>query len=368
VLGTDGNFYGTTFDGGLALGSVFKLTPSGSLTGASFGFGNDSFLPQSTVTEGVDGRFYGTTWAGGSFNFGSIYKLSLDGSLTTLYSFGGGSSDGGLPYDQLVQGPDGAFYGTSCGTSPVCGSARPGFGAIFKITSAGVFTLLHTFGGFDGEAPKAGLVLGPDGYFYGTTTMGGIYNKGTVFKMNASGGVTNLENFDGSNGAAPIAPLFLATDGNFYGTTSIGGSTGGGTIFQITPQGTLTTLYNFNGPPADGASSWGGLLQATDGKFYGVTAFGGNHRQGVVYSLDTGLGPFVGLSPRYGTPGRTIGILGYGLTGTAGVSFNGIPAEFTTDSDTFLTVTVPPGATTGPVQVVTPSGTLTSNVNFQVMP
>jgi uncharacterized repeat protein (TIGR03803 family) len=167
------------------------------------------------------------------------------------------------------------------------------------------------------------------------------------------------------DGASPDAGLIQATDGNFYGTTYESAS-GYGTIFTIASNGAMTTLHVFDS--LDGAGSRAALVQGTTGTFYGTTAAGGIDDDGTVFSLDMGLSPFVAFVHNSGKVGKTGGILGQGLTGTTSVSLNGTTVNFTVKSDTFLTATVPDGATTGPVTVTTPSGTLTSNVPFRVLP
>ena len=160
------------------------------------------------------------------------------------------------------------------------------------------------------------------------------------------------------------------TDGNLYGTTYGGGVGcnyfGCGTVFRITPTGVLTTLYSFCQLTncSDGEIPTAGLLQATDGVFYGTTQQGGQNNDGTIFSLNTGLAPFVSFIRNPAKVGQQFGILGYGLTGTTTVSFNGTPANFKAQSDTLLIATVPTGATTGYITVTTPSGTLTSNVPF----
>jgi uncharacterized repeat protein (TIGR03803 family) len=174
---------------------------------------------------------------------------------------------------------------------------------------------------------------------------------------------------------APTASPIQATDGNLYGTTFFGGNLscdsryGCGTVFRIEPTGALTTLHSFCDPPCnDGAWPLAGLIQATDGTFYGAASSGGSMGDGTIFSLSMGLAPFLAFVQDYGKVGQTGGILGQGFTGTTGVSFNGTSATFTVISDTYLTATVPAGATTGYVTVATPSGTLTSNVPFHVIP
>jgi len=152
-------------------------------------------------------------------------------------------------------------------------------------------------------------------------------------------------------------------------------SGGCGTIFKITPSGNLTTLHNFcvqtivDAICIDGDNVVG-LMQATDGNFYGVTNFGGpntNNNYGTVYRLSVGLGPFVALQTAIGREGVTVGILGTNLTGSTGVTFNGTPATFTVNSTgTAITATVPTGATTGTVTVTTPNGVLSSNKRYTV--
>lgn len=163
------------------------------------------------------------------------------------------------------------------------------------------------------------------------------------------------------------------TDGLFYGTTSAGGDlacnapyNGCGTVFSITSAGAMTTLHIFE--LTDGLAPTGGLLQATNGAFYGTTDQGGTYDDGTVFSLDMGLGPFVAFVHAAGRVGKTGGILGQGFTGTTSVSLNGTPASFTVVSDTFIRATVPAGATTGYVTVTTPTGVLISNVPFYVLP
>jgi uncharacterized repeat protein (TIGR03803 family) len=210
-----------------------------------------------------------------------------------------------------------------------------------------------------------GLTLGNDGNFYGVIPYGGTNNSGSLFKITPGGDFSIFYAFTGPDGATPYTPPIVGNDGNFYGVTYHGGS-GWGTIYTITPGGTLTTLHSFD--DTDGGDPYF-LAQHTDGAFYGTTSVGGLYGgdSGTIYSLNTGLNPFVSLLPNFGKPGNTVEFLGQGFTGTTGVSFNGISASsFTVVFDTYLTAVVPSGATTGPVTVTTPGGTLTSNVNFNV--
>jgi uncharacterized repeat protein (TIGR03803 family) len=227
--------------------------------------------------------------------------------------------------------------------------------------------------------PIAKLVQATDGNFYGTTTEGGATCAipgacGTVFKITPAGTLTTLYTFCSKtncpDGYRPYAGLVQATDGNFYGATNAGGPKNLGTVFKITPGGTLTTLHSFDG--TDGAYPAAGLLQATDGNFYGATIEGGaycpSYGCGTVFSLSVGLCPFVSFVRGTAKVGKIVEILGQGFTGTTSVSFNGTPAAFKVKSDTFVKATVPAGSTTGAVTVTTPGGTLTSDVPFRVRP
>ena len=358
ILATDGNFYGTTQTGGANRdGTVFKITPKGALTTLHSFNSRDGANPYAALLQSTDGNFYGTTESGGAHILGTIFKITSAGVLTTLHSFN--STDGSSPEAPLIQSSDGSFYGTTYN------GGTEGCGTVFKMTPTGALTTLHVFGDADGRAITAGLVQAADGNFYGATTLGGVNGYGSVFAMTAAGTVTVLHGFDATDGATPNE-LALGTDGNLYGTTISGGANIDGTIFQVTPQGAFSTLHTFTG--TDGADSFAGLLQATDGKFYGTTRVGGSKNDGTIFRLDTGLGPFIETLPGSGKVGARIKILGTSLTGTTSVSFNGAPAAFTVVSPSQIITTVPSGATTGTVQLTTPSVTLSSNNPFRIIP
>jgi uncharacterized repeat protein (TIGR03803 family) len=378
VLGTDGNFYGTTYAGGANgtnVGTVFKITPSGTLTTLhSFDY-TDGANPYAGLVQATDGNFYGTTSGGGANGLGTVFKITPGGTLRTLYSFAFGA-DGYSPEAGLVQATDGNFYGTT-----FYGGNGGGNGTVFKITPGGTVTALHGFGGFDGDSPAAGLVQATNGNFYGTTSYAGAnclneFECGTVFKITPSGTLTTLYTFcsqtNCTDGYNPLAALVQATDGNFYGTTAYGGDPtcfapyGCGTVFKITPTDTLTTPHSFNG--TDGSAPIAGLMQATNGNLYGTTSGGGANGVGTVFTLSVGLGPFVEALTYSGKVGKTIEFLGQGFTSTTTVSFNGHFASRTVVSGTYLTATVPSGATTGFVTVTTSGGTLKSNKIFRVIP
>jgi len=271
-----------------------------------------------------------------------------------------------------VQGTDGNFYGTT-----VYGGAV-GDGTVFKIGQQGSLTTLFSFdGAAHGSSPYAGLVQGGDGNFYGTTFNGGANTWGTIFEITAAGTLTTLYNFcsqpNCTDGGASYAGLVQGIDGNFYGTTSAGGGSNLGTVFDITPGGMPQTLHSFcpqtNCINSDNPQA--ALLQDTNGNFYGTTFGSLSGRRlggGTVFGLTTGLGPFIAFGRSYGKVGQTFDILGQGFIGTTAASINGTPMTFTVLSGTFINATLPGGATTGPVTVTTPGGTLTSNVPFHVIP
>jgi uncharacterized repeat protein (TIGR03803 family) len=280
TLGTDGNFYGTSVAGGpSAHGYVFRITPSGTFTTLSnFGPLPDGYLPERLV-QASDGNFYGTTLLGGANSDGMLFRITPSGTRTTIYNFCSlsGCADGTAPLG-LIQGSDGNLYGVTGG-----GGTAGGYGTIFKITTTGTLTTLHSFDLTDGSGPM-GLVQASDGNFYGTTNSGGFSNSncssgnnpatcGTVFKITPTGTFTTLHLFNYTDGANPGAAPIQASDGNFYGTTA-GGGIGSGTVFKITSTGTLTTVYNLNPQHSDGAFP-AGLVQHTNGTFYGPTIRGG---------------------------------------------------------------------------------------------
>ena len=283
VEGTDGSLYGTT-DGyaGKQNGMIFKITPSGTFAtlhaGGAFATG---------LILGTDGNFYGTSLAGGTLGRGWVFKSTPSGTLTTLHSFD--TTDGAFP-TALVQASDGNFYGTTKegGTnSCLYGGTNYGCGTLFKMTPRGTLTTLYNFcsqsGCADGQEPGA-MVQGTDGNLYGTTSAGGNAacdgGCGTIFKITTTGTLTTLHSFDLTDGDNPAAGLIQATNGNFYGITYSGGAnnsncTSGtcGTVFEMTPSGMLTRLHSFD--YTDGANPIAPLIQATDGNFYGTTGGAG---------------------------------------------------------------------------------------------
>ena len=334
------------------------------------------------LVQATNGDFYGTTIGGGTGGWGTLFKITPSGVLTTLYNFCYPTCavSGGMPWAGLLQARNGDLYGTtpSGGENGVCPGL--GCGTVYKITPGGSLTTLYTFcsqsGCTDGSGPNGGLVQATNGDLYGMSRGGGANNGGTVYKITSSGTLTTLYSFCSqsgcTDGSGPYAGLIQATDGNLYGTTNHGGANGDGTVFKITPGGTLTTLYSFCSQTGctDGSGLITGLVQATNGKFYGTTQAGGAHQNsGTIFSLSVGLGPFVETQTTSGKVGAAVKILGTNLAGATSVTFNGTAAVFTVNSTgSAISATVPSGATTGTVEVVTPRGRLMSNVPFRVLP
>jgi uncharacterized repeat protein (TIGR03803 family) len=408
--GRNGRLYGTTYGPNGTDGSVFAITTSGRET-QPLAFGSDGTNPGGGLTLGGDGYFYGTTVFGGSSGNGVLFKLSPNGVYTVLHEFLG-STDGANPDAAPIQASDSNFYGTTVGTNGAStvyryetngtfttilnlnqtqggdviapliqgtdgnlygtasegGSATLGCGTIFKLSTSGEVLWTYAFSCSNGgQQPFAPLLQGSDGNFYGTTIAGGnSANCGTVFKLDQNGNVTTLYAFKNiPDGANPEAGLTQGTDGDLYGTTGYGGKNNGGTLFQLSTTGVHRILYYFG---TRGETSIAALTQDTNGIFYGTTYAGGRSGFGTVYSLNMGLGSFVTFVQPTGAVSGGAQILGQGLTGATGVTFNGIAAaSFKLVNDTYMTAVVPSGATTGKVVVTTPGGTLTSNVNFRIL-
>jgi len=299
--GVDGNLYGSTSQGGSDLvGTVFKISPANQVSLVYSFDVTDGELPYGGPVQATNGTLYGTTTYGGANGAGSIYEFPPGGQLTTLYSFcsKANCADGERPWGSLIEATNGDLYGTT-----FTGGAYDS-GTVFKITpTKGKLTTLYNFctlqGCADGVAPYSGLVQASNGNLYGTTSSGGANNRGTVFEITPTKGkLTTVYSFcqktNCTDGAGPYGGLIQASNGNFYGTTYKGGvncvsDDGCGTVFEIPTKGMLKTLYNFctQSNCADGANPQVGLVQATDGKLYGTTWLGGANGDGTIFSITT---------------------------------------------------------------------------------
>jgi uncharacterized repeat protein (TIGR03803 family) len=417
--GRDGRLYGTT-DGFSSTtnpdGTIFRVNPDGSAATTLFSLsGTNGQEPAFGLTLAIDGNYYGTTVAGGVASSGVLFKVSPTGTYTVLYQFTGGS-DGALPVGPPIQASDGNFYGAT------------NHGTVYKyVPSTATFSTILTLSsdGSQGVGIDSPLIQASNGSLYGTAVIGGTSNCGTLFRLSTTGVLIHVYSFPCKlGGKYPQAPLYEASDGNLYGTTVQGGTAGHGcgtvgcgTIFRVS-QGVVSVIYRFSGYPNDGALPASGLVQGTDGnlygsteqggvskfgtlyqittsgqykllysfadaigifpgaslmqhtngKFYGTASAGGTNSYGSIYSLDMGLGPFISLVHYTGSVGHSVQILGQGLLGSTAVTVNGLAAtSFKVVSDYYMTAVVPTGATTGPVVVTTPTGTLTSNQNFRIV-
>jgi uncharacterized repeat protein (TIGR03803 family) len=381
ILGRDGNLYGTTFYGGIpstsydgfyAAGTIFTFNGSSLTTLYSFTGGADGANPFGGLVEGSDGSFYGTAAYGGTNDSGTVFRCTVvagvcaagvDGLLVPLYRFSGGT-DGANPFGGLVEGANGTFYGTTAygGTDPLNGA-----GTLFKCTvvaglcdttggSGGLLTPAHTFlGGADGSTPFAQLIRGSDGNFYGTTVYGGNNDHGTIYKFDGVSTLTTLYRFssgaggaDGADGAHPFASLIQGIDGSFYGTADSGGLAAGlGTVFRCTigggglcstTGGLLALVFTFHG--FDGDGPFGGVVQASDGTFYGMTQYGGAFGVGSVFYL----------TPKFAS---TVSVTGGSFT-YDGLAHPALATASSADSASLAPVTVTyNGLSTVPVNVGT---------------
>ncbi len=335
---SNGNFYGTTLGGGNGYGTIFRITTGGALT-PLYGFTGaaDGATPEGSLALGPDGNLYGTTAEGGTHGAGGIFRITTNGSFTALYSFTGGA-DGVSPQTGLTLGTNGSFYGVASS------GGAAGAGTVFKITTAGQFSLLYTFANAaDGALPQVPLARGSDGNFYGVASAGGVNHNGTIFRLTAAGGFTALYSFSADNGSGTnadgIGPsaLLQGTDGNLYGATQNGGANGGGTLFRATLTGALTTLYTFGAASSDttinvdGANP-SGIVQGRDGNFYGTTLSGGPDALGTIFAW-AGAG-----APAFLTPGGVQYTNGQAILRITGLTGQG---SVVIDASTNLTQWVP---------------------------
>jgi uncharacterized repeat protein (TIGR03803 family) len=382
ALGTDGNFYGITsgsFLDGLGAGTVYKVTPQGALTTLHTFCTTvacaDGAYPTFGLAMSRSGNFYGLSNAGArnpNAFYGQVFEISSTGSFHNVLTVCPNTlcpADAG-PIGTLLLSNGGTFIGP--GPGPGYNSAN---GAFYSMTPSGTPTpfysfcddsLCHSGSGYNATP----FAESPSGQVFGTFQSGGVGTYctqtggcGTAFRVTPGGVFTKLHDFCSLPGCADgfnSNPLILASDGNLYGTTNEGGSHNYGTLFRITSTGHFSLIHSFTA--ADGAAPMSiPLVQATDGNFYGAT-------RTTIFRLSLGLAPFVKTVLNSGTAGSNVIILGDNLTGSTSVTFNGVSASFTVVSATEISATVPTGATTGTIKVVTPTSTLSSNIPFEVLP
>lgn len=210
-------------------GTIFRLGPDNVLTTLHHFHSLDGHAPLSGLTEASDGHLYGTS-LGGPYGWGIVFRLEASGCPTILHAFAD-RSDGRDLIAGLIEATDGNLYGvTYRGGVPSPG--RRGYGTIFRMTLDGALTTLYAFNGQDGAGPSQ-LVQAKNGRLYGTTQHGGTKDRGTVFEITLDGSLTTLHNFTGRNGLIPYAGLTATKDGHLYGTTNMGGLKNKGTIFRV---------------------------------------------------------------------------------------------------------------------------------------
>lgn len=420
IESADGNFYGIASEGGTGLnaqGTVFKITPTGEFTLLySFAELPDGSLPNgaspTSLVEGMDGNLYGLTLVDGANGLGTAFKLTKSGNITLLHSFCNTltCSDGANP-SFLTQGIDGNFYGAT-------GPNNPPTSILFRMSSTGTFKTLHTFDTKtqpDGTG-VFGMVQLPDGNFYGATVAGDQLKPwNSVFRFNPStNAYTILHGFNSPNINLPnvgASGLTYALDGNLYGLRV------GSILYRITPAGTYhelgpvssTQFIDGDLTQASDGNFWGsffavpgivfsattagsvlhnitlsagengaepfGLLQAADGKLYGMSNMNGATQNGQptngsFWVIDAGLPPpeprIINFQPTSGTPGATFLLQGSHFVGTREITISGHSASFTVLTAKYIRVTVPSGATTGTISVTNAGGTTTTTKTFTV--
>lgn len=354
VQASDGNFYGMALiEFPTSTNSVFRLAPDGAVT-VFYAFPTDQsqgYLTHTGLIQGRDGNLYGTTTgdSGTATANGTVFQLSLTGAFRTLHVFQGapqnGSGDGAEPWGNLIQGRDGALYGTTYGGGTTTGyCVVAGCGTVYRVTTAGQESVLYRFTGHarDGETPEnAGLAQAADGTLYGV------------------------------NGGNPFGTIGLPLC--YVGSTTTAGC---GTLFRITTGGRFEQVYNFgSGNGSNGLFPKSSLIRATDGNLYGVALSGGGFGSGTVYRLQlnpaTPVVEISGVSPAGGPPGTAVAVSGKGFTGATQVTFPtgaATPIPFTVVSDTEIDLTVPPNGVSGAIGVTTPRGTTFSPQLFYLEP
>ncbi len=290
TLAGDGNLYGTTPIGGTGSnggGTVYRVTTNGTVS-TVYNFSGVTETPLTPLALAPDGSLYGSTQNGFPGGFGGVFQVTTDGDFNVIYT--PPQENPPVIGPTVTVGADGHVYGVGVGVSPA--------GCIFRL-DGGTLNILHSFtGGMDGSVPGGALIQGAGGTFYGTTSGGGSNNMGTVFKITPGGTFTSLYSFTGgADGGSPMGSLAFGLDGRLYGTASTGGFYGNGTVFRLTTNGVFTTLTAFAN--TNGANPAGGVTLGADGNFYGTTGQGGTG-QGVIFRLiaQTGtIAPFIVQNP-----------------------------------------------------------------------
>ncbi len=284
VQGRDGYLYGSTASGGSNdNGTMFRMTTNGTLTTLCMLAGTNGDYPDSALVQASEGNLYGATAEGGNSSRGTLYRFTTNGAFTNLVLFLGGAN-GARAKGGLIQGQDGKLYGTT-ESGGLIGS---GYGTVYAITTDGVFAVVASFDKTNGANPYGELTQVEDGSFYGVAAGGGAYGFGTLYHLTTNSDIIALHHFDATNGALPVSKLAKDGNGNFYGTTFVGGpynlgstlgsgtgnpTNGLGVIFKCSTNGAFTVLHYFDG--TNGAYPISRMTLGRDGKLYGTTQYGG---------------------------------------------------------------------------------------------
>jgi len=304
VLDLSGNLYGTTWAGGAySNGTVFQLTPNadgGWSKSVLHSFHiTDGNTPYAGLILDQAGNLYGTTMFGGTYDYGAVFELSPNGdgswSEKVLHSFNNDFKDGSVLSGGLIFDKAGNLYGTTTG------GGTYNAGTVFRLTpnadGSWQESILHSFNGYDGSAPWCDLILDRIGNLYGTTIYGGDSGFGTAFKLTPNGGGWQeilLHSFTGQDGEMPISGLIFDLTGNLYGTTIYGGpyDLRYGVVFELTPKGndgwSETVLHSFNNDGKDGFVPNADLIFDWSGNLYSTTQLGGADEYGTVFKLKRG--------------------------------------------------------------------------------
>jgi len=398
VEAADGKLYGMTRSGGSNGGNgvLFSYDPVTTTYVKYRDFGGIAgSQPYGNLVESSDGKLYGMTSAGGANNYGTLFSFSPITSTFTLQLQFNGSGNGGTPYGSLIEAADGGLYGLTSrggvssggvlfsffpnnsvytkhlelnysinGKSPSGKLIEARDGKLYGMSVLGgvnngvlfsydrttnVYTKLLDFNGLEkGLNPQGSLVEASDGKLYGMTRLGGMNGRGVLFSYDPINNIY-LKHLDfngiGGNGAYPFGSLIEASDGKLYGMTREGGTSGNGVLFSYDPiTSTFTKLLDFDGTN-NGRYPYGDLVEAADGKLYGMTSFGGTTGYGVLFSYDRLNTLFTkhldfdvtanGSSPQGSLIQASDGKL-YGVTNSGGTNFSGVLFSFDPTTSIFI--------------------------------
>ncbi len=332
----DGKLYGLTCYGGVNnSGTIFQydITSSVLIKKIDFGTTATGSNPFASLIQAANGMLYGTSEYGGTYNKGTIFQFDpITNAFTKKYDFIGGVN-GYRPNGTLIQDADGTLYGLTLkgGTSD--------YGVLFQFdATTSTYTQKKDFNGvWNGQTGNGALLKANDNKLYGVTISGGTGSLGTLFQYDPSVNVlTKKIDFGISiNGNKPAGSLMQASNKKLYGMTTLGGSNGMGTLFQydVTTKG-YTKKIDFTGT-ANGANPSGSLIEASDGKLYGMTNNGGINNMGVIFQYDPATSVYVKKTDFDGiakgkhsfgsllqaNDGKLYGMTYYGGTNNEGVLF-----------------------------------------------